>query len=50
VTGQELMREELTIANGINSKRYNFSKLESGVYFMSLVGAEGISTQNLIIQ
>jgi hypothetical protein len=50
VTGQELMREDLTITNGINSKRYNFSKLESGVYFMSLVGAEGISTQNLIIQ
>jgi uncharacterized protein YjdB len=50
INGQVLLSEEMNIKSGQNSKQVNVSGMEKGIYFLSIIGDEGISTQNIIIQ
>jgi hypothetical protein len=50
VAGQEIIKEELNILQGVNFKRFNLDHIEKGMYFISLTGKEGITTQNIIVQ
>ncbi len=50
LSGQLLFNEEMTVRNGQNSKRVNLNNIEKGVYFLSVIGDDGITTQNIIVQ
>jgi hypothetical protein len=50
VTGQELMKEDIVLHPGVNTKLISMSRLEKGMYFISLKGRDGNATQNFIVQ
>ncbi len=50
LSGQALLDEEMFIRTGQNSKRINLTGIEKGVYFLSIIGEDGITTQNIIVQ
>ncbi len=50
VAGQELVKDEMNIQLGVNIKRFNLNHIEKGIYFISLIGNDGISTHNIILQ
>ena len=47
---EELVKDEMNIQQGTNIKHYNFDTIEKGVYFISLTGKDGVTTQNIIVQ
>ena len=40
----------MTVRMGQNSKQINLFGIEKGVYFLTILGDEGIATQNIIVQ
>jgi hypothetical protein len=50
VSGQTILTEEINIKSGLNSKMINIAGIEKGVYFISLIGDDGVSTQSIIVQ
>jgi hypothetical protein len=50
VTGQTILTDELNVRAGQNIKVFNLNDIEKGVYFLTLVAGDEISTQNIIIQ
>ncbi len=50
VSGQTILSEELNIRVGQNSKQFNLDGIYKGVYYLTLIGDDGIETQNIIIQ
>lgn len=50
VTGQEIRKEEISVLRGVNSKLFNLGNIEKGMYFISLTGKDGVTTQNIIVQ
>ena len=50
VSGQLIMTDEINLRAGQNTKHINVSGIEKGVYFLSLIGEDGISTQSILIQ
>ncbi len=50
VTGQEIKKEEMNVQKGLNVKQFNLNNIEKGMYFISLIGKEGVATQNIIVQ
>lgn len=50
VAGQIITDEEMNIRAGENSKNINLNGIEKGVYFLSIIGEDGIATQSIMIQ
>ena len=50
LSGQVLVEEDMNVRIGQNSKRINLFGIEKGVYFLTILGDEGIATQNIIVQ
>ncbi|MBK9328690.1 MAG: T9SS type A sorting domain-containing protein [Sphingobacteriales bacterium] len=50
LTGQVILKEDVTLRIGNNSKRINLNGIEKGAYFLSIIGEEGFAVQNIIIQ
>jgi PKD repeat protein len=50
LSGQVLVEEDMTVRMGQNSKQINLFGIEKGVYFLTILGDEGIATQNIIVQ
>ncbi|HRH57792.1 MAG TPA: T9SS type A sorting domain-containing protein, partial [Chitinophagales bacterium] len=50
VSGQIILTDEINLRAGLNNKRFNITDIEKGVYFLSVIGEEGISTQAVLIQ
>ncbi|MFN8237406.1 MAG: PKD domain-containing protein [Chitinophagales bacterium] len=50
VSGQVLLNDAMKVRIGQNTKLMNVSGLEKGMYFISIIGEEGIATQNIIVQ
>jgi PKD repeat protein len=50
MTGQVLLNDAVRIRIGQNSRLINVSGLENGMYFISIIGDEGMATQNIIVQ
>ena len=50
VEGQEMMKDEMNIHPGENIKHYTVENIAKGMYFVSLTGKDGVTTQNLIVQ
>ncbi|MCC6582256.1 MAG: T9SS type A sorting domain-containing protein, partial [Chitinophagales bacterium] len=50
LSGQVLVDEEMNIRTGQNSKQINLTGIEKGVYFLSIIGEDGTTTQNIIVQ
>ena len=50
VSGQTILSEEMNIRIGKNIKQFDIRGIEKGIYFLSLIGEEGISTQSILIQ
>ena len=50
VAGQEIMKEEMNVLQGMNVKQFNLNTIEKGMYFISIAGNEGVSTQNILVQ
>ena len=50
VNGQTIFSEEMSVKIGQNTRQLNIKGIEKGIYFLSLIGDDGISTQNILIQ
>ena len=50
LSGQVLVDEEMNIRTGLNSKRVNLIGIEKGAYFLNIIGEDGTTTQNIIVQ
>lgn len=50
MSGQIILTDEINLRAGLNNKRFNITDIEKGVYFLSVIGEEGISTQSVLIQ
>lgn len=50
INGETILTDELNLRVGLNSKKINLDNLEKGVYLLSIIGDEGISTQSIVIQ
>ena len=50
LSGQVLVEEDMTVRIGQNSKQIDLFGIEKGVYFLTILGDEGIATQNIIVQ
>jgi len=50
ITGQQLLKEEINIAKGVNVKQINLKNIEKGMYFIAVANEDGINTQNILIQ
>ncbi|MBP6659095.1 MAG: T9SS type A sorting domain-containing protein [Chitinophagales bacterium] len=50
LSGQLISEEEMNVRVGENSKNMNFVGIEKGVYFLSIIGDDGVATQSILIQ
>jgi len=50
ISGQEILSEEINIKAGQNSTPINLTGIDKGIYLLSLISDDGISTQNIIVQ
>jgi phage-related protein len=50
VAGQEIMKEEMNVLQGMNVKQFNLNTIEKGMYFISITGNDSVSTQNILVQ
>jgi hypothetical protein len=50
LSGQVILKEDVSLRSGNNSKRINLNGIEKGVYLLSITGEEGYAVQNIIIQ
>ncbi len=50
VAGQEIRKEEMSLQRGVNVKQFQLDAIEKGMYFISLIGKDGVITQNIIVQ
>jgi PKD repeat protein len=50
VSGQIISAEEMNIRVGENSKNMNLFGIEKGVYFLSIIGEDGVATQSILVQ
>lgn len=50
VSGQLISEEEMNVRIGENSKNMNLVGIEKGIYFLSIIGDEGVATQSILVQ
>ncbi|MEZ5026488.1 MAG: M43 family zinc metalloprotease [Chitinophagales bacterium] len=50
VTGQTLLEEVVDLHIGTNVKNIQLKNIEKGMYYLSIIGKEGVSTQTILIQ
>lgn len=50
INGQVLLEDELRLKMGLNNKIIQLQNIENGMYFLSIIGEEGVSTQSILIQ
>ena len=50
VSGQLISEEEMNVRIGENSKTMNLVGIEKGIYFLSIIGDEGVATQSILVQ
>jgi hypothetical protein len=50
LSGQLISEEEMNVRVGENSKNMNLIGIEKGVYFLSIIGDDGVATQSILVQ
>ena len=50
VSGQLISEEEMNVRIGENSKTMNLVGIEKGIYFLSIIGDDGVATQSILVQ
>ena len=50
VTGQIISDEEINVKVGENSRNMNLVGIEKGVYFLSIIGEDGVATKSILVQ
>ena len=50
VSGQLISEEEMNVRVGENSKNMNLIGIEKGIYFLSIIGDDGVATQSILVQ
>ncbi|HUM53387.1 MAG TPA: T9SS type A sorting domain-containing protein, partial [Chitinophagales bacterium] len=50
VNGQLISDEEMNVRIGENSKNMNLVGIEKGIYFLSIIGDDGVATQSILVQ
>ena len=50
VAGQEISSEDINIQKGKNNKLMHLTAIEKGMYFITLIGKDGVFTQSIIVQ
>ncbi len=50
VTGQIISDEEINVKVGENSRNMNLFGIEKGVYFLSIIGEDGVATKSILVQ
>ncbi len=50
LSGQLISEEEMNVRVGENSKNMNLVGIEKGIYFLSIIGDDGVATQSILVQ
>jgi hypothetical protein len=50
ISGQIIMEDQINLRTGQNNKLVNLFGIEAGVYFLTILGEDGMATQNIIVQ
>lgn len=50
VTGQIISDDEINVKVGENSRNMNLVGIEKGVYFLSIIGEDGVATKSILVQ
>lgn len=50
ISGQVVLEEDWMAKAGKNIKQINLTSIEKGIYYLSIIGDEGMATQSIIIQ
>jgi PKD repeat protein len=50
ISGQIIMEDQINLRTGQNNKLVNLFGIEAGVYFLTILGEDGMARQNIIVQ